>query len=80
MTMCSVCNGLKGLDIKCPTCRGEMSDKGRVMDYYDDYSAYMPIDQMKLEDGLYDDFKTRKCPHFVSCPQCGYEATYLVKE
>jgi hypothetical protein len=80
MGVCSVCNGLKELKVECPTCRDEVLDKGRVMDYYDDYSAYMPIDQMKLEDGQYDDFRTSKCPHFVSCLQCGYEGTYLVKE
>ncbi|MCQ6273381.1 hypothetical protein JMM81_00135 [Bacillus sp. V3B] len=80
MGICSVCNGFKELKAQCPTCGGEMLDKGRVMDYYDDYSAYMPIDQMKLEDGQYDDFKTRKCPHLVSCLQCGYEAAYLIKE
>lgn len=80
MGICSVCNGLTVLKVNCPTCREEMSDQGRVMDYYDDYSAYMPIDQMKLEDGQYDDFETQKCPHLVYCPQCGYEAAYLIKE
>lgn len=80
MTICPACNGFKPLYLECPTCHTAINDLGRIMDYYDDYSAYMPIDQMKLEDGLKNDLKNNECPHLVTCPQCGYQNIYLVKE
>ena len=57
-----------------------MDDKGWEMDYYDDYSAYMPIDQMKLEDGYKSDLSEERCPHFFRCDHCGCEVTYLIQE
>jgi hypothetical protein len=50
------------------------------MDLFDDYSAYMPIDQMKLEDGYKEDFIKGQCPHLLKCDGCNYEVTYLIKE
>jgi hypothetical protein len=80
MGICPVCNGLGKLKLECPNCGDNIDDTGRVMDFYDDYSAYMPIDQLKLEDGLPEDFIKEQCPHLLKCAHCGYEATYLIKE
>ena len=80
MGICPVCNGFKKLELNCPKCGAAINDKGRLMDYFDDYSAYMPIDQMKLEDGYKEDFKKGQCPHFLKCDQCSYEETYFIQE
>ena len=80
MAVCPVCNGFQTLNSECPKCTSMMTDRGRLMDFFDDYSAYMPIDQMKLEDGYKKDFITEQCPHFVKCEQCGYEETFFIKE
>lgn len=80
MTICPVCNGFYRLNFACPTCKIEITDLGRIMDYYDDYSAYMPIDQLKLEDGFQHDYENKECPHLISCSKCGYQNVYFVKE
>ncbi|WP_071396049.1 hypothetical protein [Bacillus tuaregi] len=79
MGICPVCNGFLELKLECPSCGAAATDRGRIMDFYDDYSAYMPIDQMKLENG-YLDFANKQCPHFVKCDQCGYETAYFIQE
>jgi len=50
------------------------------MDYFDDYSAYMPIDLMKLEDGYSDDFKEGRCPHLYKCPHCHEDEVQFIQE
>jgi hypothetical protein len=80
MGICPVCNGFAMLKPECPKCGSILNDTGRLMDFFDDYSPYMPIDQMKLEDGYKEDFKDGQCPHFLKCDQCNYEVTYLIKE
>ena len=80
MGICPICNGFEALELKCPKCGAKINDTGRLMDFFDDYSAYMPIDQMKLEDGYKEDFKKGQCPHLLKCDQCNYEETYLIKE
>nr|WP_295973446.1 hypothetical protein [uncultured Bacillus sp.] len=80
MGICPVCNGLKQLKLNCPSCNSSFEDMGRMMDYFDDYSPYMQIDQLKLEDGFPDDAKKGLCPHFLRCSHCGYEITYFIKE
>lgn len=78
-SICPICNGMESLEKPCTNCGYHVEDRGRVMDYYDDYSAYMPIDQMKLEDG-YQDLSAHLCPHFIQCPHCGQEEILLIKE
>ncbi|WP_088035844.1 hypothetical protein [Evansella clarkii] len=80
MKDCPVCNGMKILTEKCPSCSGVMSDKGRYMDYFDDYSPYMPIEQMKEIDGIKNDKKDFKCPHLLTCEDCGEDKIFLVQE
>ena len=80
MKDCPVCNGLKNLNENCSSCFAEMSDKGRYMDYFDEYSAYMPIEQMKEIDGIMNDKKDEKCPHLLACEQCGEDKVVLIQE
>ncbi len=50
------------------------------MDYYDDYSPYMDIDLMKMEDGYPDSCKNYQCPHLYSCPNCLTNEVILIME
>lgn len=50
------------------------------MDYYDDYSPYMMIDHLKLEDGYPTTYSNHKCPHLFYCAKCGFEDVKLIKE
>jgi len=78
-TICPICNGLVELRSTCKECGKQVEDKGRIMDYYDDYSAYMPIDQMKLENG-YQDYSNHLCPHLVYCTSCNKEEVLFIQE
>ncbi|ARK29148.1 hypothetical protein [Halalkalibacter krulwichiae] len=80
MGMCSVCNGLDGLNETCQKCHQALIDYGRVMDYYEKYEAYMPIDLNKMSNGIDQDFEDELCPHYVICSQCGETSVYLVQE
>ncbi|MCE4051088.1 MULTISPECIES: hypothetical protein [Bacillaceae] len=79
MNICPLCNGFEQLNKVCADCGQQVEDKGRIMDYYDDYSAYMPIDQMKLENG-YPDLEQHLCPHLVLCPSCEREDLVFIQE
>ncbi len=80
MSICPICNGLQEIHAVCPSCGKIVHDAGRIMDYYDDYSAYMPIDQLKLEDGYPDDLINQKCPHLFYCISCGHDQVIMVKQ
>jgi hypothetical protein len=76
---CPLCNGFREVQKEC-LCGSQMVDSGRVMDYYDDYSAYMDIDQLKLEDGYRNSFLTNKCPHLFTCPICAKDQVLFIDE
>ncbi|MDQ0162966.1 hypothetical protein [Aeribacillus alveayuensis] len=80
MSICPLCNGLKELKMVCPECQNVIKDNGKATDYFDDYSAYMDIDIMKLFDGLPQSLEKHQCVHFIYCSNCGYEQYYIVKE
>jgi hypothetical protein len=80
MGMCPLCNGFQTVSPNCPDCGGVMENKGREAEYYDDYSPYMPIDQMKLEDGYPKDFQDGECPHVFTCKSCASDKVFLIKE
>lgn len=80
MSICPVCNGLSEIHVQCPKCGEELADSGRLMDFYDDYSPYMEIDLMKLEDGWADTNSGQKCPHLFRCPNCGQDDIIFIKE
>ncbi|AIE59229.1 hypothetical protein [Bacillus methanolicus] len=80
MPICPICNGFKTLHLKCPKCNSELEESGRIMDYYDDYSPYMMIDHLKLEDGYPTTYSNHECPHFFYCPKCEFSDIELIKE
>ncbi|WP_239094321.1 hypothetical protein [Bacillus sp. B15-48] len=57
-----------------------MENKGREAEYYDDYSPYMPIDEMKLEDGYPHNHQNQQCPHLVACSNCGTNQVIMIQE
>ncbi|BAF59913.1 MAG: hypothetical protein HPY89_05650 [Pelotomaculum sp.] len=77
MAVCPVCNGMTGVEKKCPECGREMLDAGVIQDYYDPYSAY-------LEQGIYEDGygcnNGRHCVHLFACPECHYDARLVFKK
>lgn len=80
MYVCPLCNQLTEFQHVCQICHIKMEDKGRIIDYFDDYSAYLDIDDMKLFDGYPKDKQEQECPHLFYCGKCGNEQTLLIKE
>ncbi|MFA9557248.1 hypothetical protein ACERII_08095 [Evansella sp. AB-rgal1] len=80
MALCPVCNGLDKIKQQCTSCESLMDDQGRYLDYFDDYSAYMPIDLMKMIDGISSDQQQNLCPHLVMCPTCNKDELIMIKE
>lgn len=80
MALCPLCNGLKHIHLFCPECNNEMEDKGKVMDYDDEYSAYEDIDTLKKNDGFPHSHLYDQCPHLMKCPKCFHDEIILIKE
>jgi hypothetical protein len=76
---CPVCNGLLQASAGCPQCAGELSDGGRISDYFAPYSPYRPIDDMKMTDGFID-HATHECIHYMYCDQCRDSFPMAIKE
>lgn len=80
MFVCPLCNAITQQHFSCPNCGQEMKDEGRVMDFFDDYSAYLDIEGMKLFNGYPDDQKNHLCPHVLSCSNCSKEIIHFIEE
>ncbi len=77
--MCPVCNGFAPFRVNCPNCRTLLTDQGIWQNYFDDYSPYLDIEDMKFVNG-FDDAAQHQCIHFASCPQCGEAVLAAIKE
>ncbi|WP_330849040.1 hypothetical protein [Priestia megaterium] len=53
---------------------------GKVSDYFDDYSAYMEIDQLKVENGYPSDLANHQCIHLFYCSACHSEELKQIHE
>lgn len=80
MNICPICNGFRKMRLCCSQCGGKLEEKGRIMDYFDDYSPYMEINLMKLFDGIDTTYRNHMCAHLFYCPQCYNEEVRLIKE
>lgn len=80
MSICPLCNGFATAQETCEQCSTNMEDQGKLSDFFDDYSPYMDIDLMKLEDGFENNLATNQCVHLLQCPSCGKEQVYFVQE
>ncbi|MGA8941358.1 MAG: hypothetical protein WB502_01375 [Thermoactinomyces sp.] len=78
---CPVCNGFSSLgDQTCPECGGRLTDQGRFIDLFNDYSPYREIDDLKMTDGFSDDAEKHLCPHVLFCTSCKLSNITMVEE
>lgn len=80
MSICPLCNGLEDICYNCPDCNGETVDQGRLTDYLDDYSAYLPIELTKMVDGDSESLKEDHCVHTFYCPDCHMIKNVMILE
>ncbi len=80
MRFCPLCNGFEVCSEYCPICNNLLEDNGRIIDYFDDYSPYMEIDDMKKIDGFEQTLQENNCAHIFSCKKCNFEQIALVIE
>ncbi|MFD1739086.1 hypothetical protein ACFSCX_21485 [Bacillus salitolerans] len=80
MWICPLCNGFEAVASTCPICNQVMEDKGRIIDYFDDYSAYMEIDDMKKIDGYENSLSQHECAHLLYCENCSIDQVVFIKE
>lgn len=78
--LCPLCNGFESVHVHCEHCGTNLEDKGRLIDYFDDYSAYLEIEDMKKIDGINNDYQRKKCPHLLMCSNCHEQSVFLVSE
>ncbi|EGL81681.1 hypothetical protein CathTA2_2867 [Caldalkalibacillus thermarum TA2.A1] len=79
MWICPVCNGLETLTYSCPRCATVVDDLGKLSDYYEPYSPYREIDDLKLTNG-YPDLVKHQCIHLLRCSLCGLEFQGAINE
>lgn len=72
MWICPVCNGLETLNMTCPHCGAPLEDRGRLADYYNPYSPYREIDDLKMTDNVADE-ALHRCLHLLYCPRCNLQ-------
>lgn len=80
MAMCPICNNFQTINVRCPECGRAVQDQGRVSDFFDDYSPYMEVDELKLEDGYPENFTESQCPHVFYCDACHQEVLFFIGE
>ncbi|SER84741.1 hypothetical protein SAMN04487944_11142 [Gracilibacillus ureilyticus] len=80
MYICYLCNGLEKLEAKCPQCHHNMHDAGKVADYYDDYAAYIDIQDAQLIDGVPKSEEKHQCVHLGVCSACNYMEEIIINE
>lgn len=78
--ICPLCNGLESIHVSCKRCGSLVKDGGRYMDFFDDYSAYLDIDELKKTDGIENDYAEQKCPHLLFCYNCNKHFIFLISE
>ncbi|MRG86904.1 hypothetical protein [Salinibacillus xinjiangensis] len=80
MYVCPVCNGLTNMEKTCQVCSGQMVDRGRLIDYFDDYSPYLEDEDAKLVDGFLETKSNHLCVHVYHCLSCDSEVEVTIEE
>ncbi|WP_204499050.1 hypothetical protein [Aquibacillus albus] len=57
-----------------------MHNQGRVIDYMDDYIAYLDYDGTKLIDGVLDSTDQHTCLHLFRCSECEKDIHVQIQE
>lgn len=68
--ICPLCNGINQFKVMCPVCENNCEDKGREIDYADQYSPYLDYDISAKSDGLTTENSNQYCTHMFYCPDC----------
>ncbi|NPC92052.1 hypothetical protein HOO54_07450 [Bacillus sp. WMMC1349] len=71
--MCPVCNGILVETKACPKCGGEMTNIGKVTDFFGPYSPYMEFDSFLQ-------MKKTSCLHVYSCVDCSFQDTVEINK
>lgn len=77
--ICPYCNALATFQAACSQCGQNLTDTGRLADYYGDYSPYREIDDSKLTNG-YNDLANALCIHVGWCEHCHREQLLAIRE
>lgn len=72
--ICPLCNGLKQYEVECEKCKEKMTHRGRIADYYDNYSSYLEMSITELIDGV----QSNKCVHLFACPCCNHDKRIVI--
>lgn len=80
MNICPLCNALQKTEVKCASCGKPLEDCGKLTDYFDDYSAYMEIDDLKKIDGFTTTLSEYQCAHLFFCTACNNGEVKLIAE
>ncbi len=80
MYICPLCNGFEAPQYTCSSCGHLLTDGGRIIDYFDDYSAYMEIDGMKKIDGFENTLSQHQCAHLFYCDICTNSEVKMIQE
>ncbi|CAM4189613.1 hypothetical protein [Bacillus manliponensis] len=78
MAICPFCNGLQQEQHTCANCMNTLQDYGKVVDYIDDYSAYMDQELLTAVDGLTVNNSQRYCMHVMYCGACGQQTEVAI--
>jgi hypothetical protein len=78
--ICPQCNALTNLKVQCPLCQNDCDDKGRAMDYDDNYSPYLDYELSALTDGLTKNNSILYCSHLYYCQNCNEGVMKVIKK
>ncbi|MBS3900464.1 MAG: hypothetical protein KGZ54_00385 [Dethiobacter sp.] len=67
--ICPYCNGLKALEIQCPSCGTTLDDCGTLQEAL---GPYAPYEESALKHAHFD------CVHQTYCQKCGIEYIYTL--
>jgi hypothetical protein len=73
LRVCSFCNGLSPMELRCPVCGLLLTDGGPVVDYFGPYSPYMNRDEIERS-------ADSCCVHLLYCPDCGFDTRKCAPE
>jgi hypothetical protein len=78
--ICPQCNALTELKVQCSVCQNDCEDKGRAMDYDENYSPYMDYELSALTDGLTKNNSNLFCAHLYYCKHCNDSVIKLIEK
>ncbi len=71
MQKCGICNGWEEMAYRCPACKGEMEDRGRITDFLDEPRSNIVHKRTGRAGG--DKHTSDDCLHLFICSECGLE-------